>query len=99
MIFTVAMTPPACYGSVSQYYVDHRERGPFHTTILYDGDYALVQWSGTHSGGQGAFRRRGGRWCVLVNGGGAMNAGELARYGVPRANAMRLLARMRRSEG
>ncbi|GAC1659691.1 MAG: hypothetical protein NVS4B13_05290 [Candidatus Elarobacter sp.] len=89
-------TPPSCYRSIPAYYATHRERGPFRTKLFTDGDYALVEWTGGHAGGQGAFRRRGGRWCVLTNGGGAFSIDDLVQYGVPRANAQRLFARSQR---
>ncbi|MDB5043774.1 MAG: hypothetical protein JWN27_4500 [Candidatus Eremiobacteraeota bacterium] len=94
---TLAMTtPPACYATVDAYYVTHRERGPFHTDLVVDGRYAMAAWHGTHSGGEGAFERRSGRWCVLTNGGGALNVDELVRFGVPRPNAERLSAKLER---
>ena len=96
MILTTATTPPACYATVARYYATHHERGEFHTTIVTDGGYAYASWYGTHSGGQGAFHRRGARWCLLVNGGGAMDVRTLIEYGVPRPNAERLFAKMQR---
>ena len=90
--------PPACFSTIASYYATHRETGPFHTTIVTDDDYALVSWYGTHAGGQGAFRRRHRRWCVLVNSGGAFNVDELVRYGVPRSHAERLFAKMQRQQ-
>jgi hypothetical protein len=87
---------PACYASVASYYAMHHERGEFHTTVVTDGDYAYVSWYGHNSGGEGAFHHRGGRWCKLVSAGGAMSVQELVGYGVPRANAERLFAKMRR---
>ncbi len=89
------MTPPhACFSSVASYYVTHRERGPFHTTVLTDAGYAFASWYGVHSGGEGIFQRRAERWCVLVNTGGALNVDEMVRYGVPRPTAQRLFDRM-----
>ncbi len=95
MMFTTATNPPTCYASVARYYAKKHERG-FHTTVVTDGDYAYTSWYGFYSGGQGAFHRRGTRWCLLVNGGGAMNVDELVHYGVPRPSAERLFAKMRR---
>ena len=94
MMLTTA-PPPACYASVASFYAANRERGPFHTTVVTEGNYAYASWYGLHSGGEGAFQRRAGRWCKLVNGGGAMNVQELAASGVPRATAERLFAKMR----
>jgi hypothetical protein len=96
MIFISPATPPACYATVAQYYAIHHERGEFHTTVVTDGDYAYVSWYGVHSGGEGAFQRRGARWCKLVSGGGAMNVADLVQYGVPRPTAERLFAKMQR---
>jgi hypothetical protein len=97
MILAAAPPPlPACYASIARYYALHHERGEFHTTVVKDGDYAYVSWYGFHSGGEGAFQRRGARWCKLVSGGGAMNVGDLVQYGVPRPTAERLYAKMQR---
>lgn len=96
MILTTAAAPPACYASVASYYTSHHERGEFHTMVVTDGDYAYVSWYGFHSGGEGAFQHRGGRWCKLVSGGGAMNVQDLVQFGVPRATAERLYAKMQR---
>jgi hypothetical protein len=96
MILTAAANPPACYASIARYYAIHHERGEFHTMVVTDGDYAYVSWYGFHSGGEGAFQRRGTRWCRLTSGGGAMNVADLVEYGVPRANAERLFAKMQR---
>ncbi|HWT07110.1 MAG TPA: hypothetical protein VN224_15200 [Xanthomonadales bacterium] len=96
MILTTATNLPACYASIAGYYALNRERGEFHTTVVTDGDYAYVSWYGFHSGGEGAFQRRGARWCRLVNTGGAMSVADLIHYGVPRANAERLFAKLQR---
>ena len=90
------VSPPKCYATIAAFYAVNRERGPFRTSVLLDGDYAFVAWRGTHSGGEGTFHRRAGRWCVLINGGGALNLDELGRYGVPRPNVERLYAKMQR---
>ena len=97
MILAAAATQLPCYAQIASYYRAHHERGPFHTKVFTDGDYALVSWYGTHSGGEGLFRRRGAQWCLLVNGGGALDVDESVRYGVPRATAKRLIARRQRS--
>ncbi|MBV8300201.1 MAG: hypothetical protein JO083_11725 [Candidatus Eremiobacteraeota bacterium] len=96
MMLAAAATPPACHASIAAYYAPDRKRPGFHTVVVTDDDYALVGWYDEHSGGQGAFRRRHRRWCVLVNSGGAFRADELVRYGVPRPHAERLLAKMQR---
>jgi hypothetical protein len=96
MILTTASAPPACYASVASYYKSHHERGPFHTTVVTDSDYAFVSWYGTHSGGQGAFRHRGSRWCLLFSSGGTFSVDEMVGYGVPRPVAERLTAKMQR---
>ncbi len=96
-MIAIAMTPPhACYSTIANYYAINRERGPFHTTILTDGDYAFVSWYGVHSGGEGMFRRRAGRWCVLSNSGGAYNVDEMVHAGMPRPTAQRLFDRMQK---
>jgi hypothetical protein len=96
MILTTATNPPTCYASVARYYQLHHERGAFHTTVVKDSDYAYVSWYGLHSGGEGAFHRRGARWCVLVSTGGAMSVRDLVMYGVPQPVAERLYAKMQR---
>jgi hypothetical protein len=94
----IPATPPACYAAVGRYYAvpGHREVGPFHFTVFTDGGWAVAAWSSTHSGGEGIFRRRNGRWCVVVNSGGAFRTSEMAHYGMPRAVAERLNAKMKR---
>jgi hypothetical protein len=92
-------TPPECHAKIADYYAVHREIGPFHFRAVTDGDFAYTAWSGTHSGGEGVFRRRNGRWCVIVNGGGDFRIDEMVEYGVPRAIAQRLSAKMKRQRG
>ena len=92
----IAATPPACYAKISAYYATNHEVGPFYTQVVTDGAYAFVNWHGTQSGGVGIFRHSGGRWCVVTNGGGWINVDEMVHYGVPRATAQRLYAKMKR---
>lgn len=90
--------PPACYAAVAAFYAlpSHRERGPFRYRVFVDGDWALATWSGTHGGGEGIFRRRNRRWCVVVNGGGALRPSEMTQYGMPPATVNRIVAKMNR---
>ena len=97
MIHTTPPAPHACYRSIPAYYATNpHERIGFHTKVYTEGAYALVYWYGVHTGGETLFRRRGTQWCRLTGGGGAMNANWLVKYGVPRATAGRLIARLER---
>jgi len=89
-------TPPECHATIGGYYALHREIGPFHFRAVTDGDFAYTAWWGTHSGGEGIFRHRSGRWCAIVSGGGALGVDGMVEYGVPRATAQRLSAKMKR---
>jgi hypothetical protein len=61
-------------------------RGPLVPFVAVSGRYGYAQWYG---GGGGAwfFVKRGATWKYLTGGGGAMNADEVARYGVPKSAA------------
>jgi hypothetical protein len=66
-------------------------RGPFVPYVRISGSYALGEWYGA-GGGQWIYRKRNGRWMFLTGGGGAMNAEELQKYGIPAADAHVLLS-------
>jgi hypothetical protein len=97
VILTTA-TPPACYATVNAFYADpnNRERGGIHVRVFVVGDYAAAAWYGANTGGQGVFRRRHGSWCKIVNGGGVMGVGGMVEFGVPRAIAVKLNAKINR---
>ena len=99
---TLATTvPPAepCYVTIRDGYTTGFYAGDHVKVraIVRDGRFAYVSWSGIMSGGQTIFRVRNGRWCKVGNGGGEMNVDDLVNYGVPRATAKRLYARMQRA--
>lgn len=55
--------------------------------------WALLQWSDGDAAGQAIFHRLDGRWIKVAGGGGAFDAGNLFRYGVPKASWEPLLKR------
>jgi hypothetical protein len=91
-------TPPECHATIGGYYALHREIGPFHFRAVTGGDFAYTTWWSTHGGGEGVFRHRSGRWCAIVSGGGALGVDGMVEYGVPRATAQRLSAKMKREK-
>jgi hypothetical protein len=61
-------------------------RGPLIPFVAVSGRYGYAEWYGG-GGGQSFYVKRGKTWKYLTGGGGAMNALEVARYGVPKAAA------------
>jgi hypothetical protein len=91
-------TPPTCYTSINAFYADpnNRETGGVHIHVSVVGDYAAVSWAGANTGGEGVFRHQHGRWCKLADGGGVMSVAGMVEFGVPRAVAVKLDAKMKR---
>jgi hypothetical protein len=94
----VTATPPACHASVNAFYADpnNRETSGVHIHVYVVDDYAYVTWYGANTAGEGAFQHRYGRWCKIVNGGGMMGVKGMVDFGVPRATAVKLYAKMKR---
>ncbi len=61
-------------------------RGPLIPFVAVSGRYGYAEWYGG-GGGQSFYVKRGKTWKYLTGGGGAMNAVEVARYGVPKSAA------------
>jgi len=55
----------------------------FIPSVRVSGQFALGHWYGG-GGGERLFQRVGGKWQSIAGGGGAMDAEDLGRYGVPR---------------
>lgn len=59
-------------------------RGPLVPYVVIAGDWAIGEWYGA-GGGQSLYRRHRGEWQIVTTGGGAMNASEMRKFGVPRS--------------
>ncbi len=60
-----------------------------------DGNYAYGQWRTGGFRGQSLWTKRGGAWCKTSTGIIVLDRAAIVRFGVPPANASRLLAKMR----
>lgn len=58
-------------------------RGPLIPDVVVCGEYAMGEWYGA-GGGQSLYRRDEHGWKLVTTWGGAINASELERFGVPR---------------
>lgn len=59
-------------------------RGPLVPYVVVSGDWAMGEWYGA-GGGESLYRKRDGRWVLVVSGGGAMGVDYMRRYGVPQS--------------
>ena len=87
-------TPPACYADVRSYYAGRAADGKLRLHVFTAHGYAIVPWSTRHTGGEGIFRLRNGKWCLIADGGGIVDDNGLVSYGVPRDVAQQLMAQL-----
>lgn len=60
------------------------------SSIVLDGNYAMVGWNEEHTGGILVLQKQASQWLVIGGGGGVPNDVDMVRMGVPKANAQRL---------
>jgi hypothetical protein len=77
----------------------HRNPGLTIDGITVIGDWALLGWSMTESGGEELWHRVSGAWTRVAGGGGAMDVTLISAFGVPYAIAQRLIGRPSASPG
>jgi hypothetical protein len=58
--------------------------GPFIPYVLVAGAWAKGEWYGA-GGGDSLYQKRGGRWQLVISGGGAIGVYYMRKYGVPPA--------------
>lgn len=78
------------YPALKKLYCEN-DKGCQLNSVRLIGEWAFFGWTVTHAGGQGIARRTGGRWKLIMAGGGAMNARNAIEAGVPKAVAEQLV--------
>jgi hypothetical protein len=60
-------------------------RGPLVPSVVVSGDWAMAEWYGG-GGGESLYRKRGGGWQLVEDGGGAMGVDYMRKFGVPQSD-------------
>jgi hypothetical protein len=66
----------------------------FASAYVFSNDYAYGEWAAGVARGQSLWRKRGTSWCKVQTGTDALDERALEGYGVPGADAHRLIAQM-----